>query len=732
MEDKADAPKASDGLLSAEDLVSMFESSEDATVTARQNAERDRDYVDNVQLTPEEIAALEKRKQPPIIINRIKRKVDFLKGYEQSQRIDPRALPRTPAHEEDANAVEQALRYVSDDQNMDFKRSAAWDNLIVEGMAGYRVGVKQGYDGVEIQIDRIPWDRMFYDPHSSAGDFSDAGFLGVVRWVDYDEAVAQYPDGADILEACLSSTQISDTYDDKPKFRVWADRKRRRVRICQIWVKRQEQWYWAEFTKGGILKSGPSPYHTDKGESDCELIFGSAYVNRENERYGLVREMIGPQDEINKRRSKALHLLNTSQIVAEDGAVQDVELARREAARPDGFIKLNPGGTDKFKFETRVDLATGHLQMLQEAKNEIDMMAGNIALQGNALQKSAASGKAIIASQQGGAMEIAPLMDALRHMDIRVFRAVWARIRQFWTAEKWVRVTDDERNIKWLGLNVDPMKLQMLQMQNPEAAQKIAGAVGNLAELDCDIIIDDTPDGLTPQLEQFQSLVELKKMDAMNELPFRAILMAMPNLKNKEQVLAAMDQAQQAAAQAAPQPNPLELKAQEIQLQAEMKMKELQVNAELKREEMIMDQRLQQEKMAADHEMQRQKMASDMEMERERCDAQTQMGLHKMKVESDTRRELAKQEADPTGEIGQVVQAVETLAQNVEALQTVVEDIADEISAESQIIRDETGRPAGVRKIRKSGRSSDMAIVRDEQTGSIIGARRAPQPNEAA
>ncbi|MCZ9335754.1 hypothetical protein, partial [Klebsiella pneumoniae] len=83
------------------------------------------------------------------------------------------------------------------------------------------------------------------------------------------------------------------------------------------------------------------------------------------------------------------------------------------------------------------------------------------ALQGNALQKSAASGKAIIASQQGGAMEIAPIMDALRDLDIRVYRKVWYRIRQFWTAEKWVRVTDDERNIKWLGLNVDPQRLEM-------------------------------------------------------------------------------------------------------------------------------------------------------------------------------------------------------------------------------------------------------------------------------
>jgi hypothetical protein len=550
-----------ESLIDVAQLVEYFEASEDSSYTARQNAERDRDYVNNIQYTAEELAAFAKRKQPPIVINRIKRKIDFLKGYEQSQRISPRALPRTPQHEQDADGCEQALRYVADDQRFDHKRSRVWDNLLVEGMGGYRVGVEQNAKGeIEVQIDTVPWDRMFYDPHSSAPDFSDAAYVGVVRWIDKDEALAQYPESKEIIEYTITSTSLSDTYDDKPKHKLWADAKRKRIRICQIWIKKQDKFYYAEFTKGGILKAGQSPYVNDKGESDCELIFGSAYINRDNDRYGIVREMIGPQDEINKRRSKALHLLNTNQVVAEQGAVRDVEKARREMARPDGWIEISPGYSDKINIQTRLDLATSHMSLLQEAKNEIDMMAGNIALQGNAAG-SAASGRAIIASQQGGAMEIAPILDALRDLDIRVFRAVWNRIRQFWNQEKWVRVTDDERNIKWLGLNVDPMQVQMLAMQNPEMSDKIAGAVSNIASLDVDIIIDDAPDGITPQLEQFQSLVELKKMDAMGELPFRAIVAAMPNLKNKDQVLAAMDQAKQ------PPQDPMAMQVQQMGLQ---------------------------------------------------------------------------------------------------------------------------------------------------------------------
>ena len=90
----------------------------------------------------------------------------------------------------------------------------------------------------------------------------------------------------------------------------------------------------------------------------------------------------------------------------------------------------------------------------------------------------------------------------------------------------------------------------MLAAQDPQAAQKIAGIVGNVAELDCDIIIDEAPDSLSPQLEQFQSLVELKKFDTEGEIPFKSIVRAAPNLKGKQAILNEMEQRSEQKAQA--------------------------------------------------------------------------------------------------------------------------------------------------------------------------------------
>jgi len=534
-----------DGMLDVGDLVRMFEDSEEATQEARGLAERDRDYYDNIQFTDEELVTLRKRGQPPVIDNRIKTKIDYLIGMEKSQRIKPRALPRTPAHEDDADGASQALDYVADTEDYNSKRSGVWRNLLIEGSGGISVAVEIGRDGPEIKLRRWSWDRMFADPHSAEADYSDAGYLGGVIWMDYDDALAQYPDGKDILDATMTErASLSQTYDDKPKFRVWADSKRRRVRIVQIWVKRDNQWYFAEFTKGGILKAGPSPYVDDKGESECEMIFQSAYVNRENERYGLVREMVSLQDAINKRSSKSLHLLSVAQTIYEDGAIEDIQTFRRERAKPDGTMKVAPGAlaNNQIKTDFQTDLAASHFQLLQDAKNSIDLKGPNATMMGDKAQgSSSASGRAIIASQQGGMIQLGDLMDNLRHLDKRVFRAIWSRIRQFWTGEKWIRVTDDERNVKWVAMNVDPRQIQMAMQQNPQMAEKIAGAIGNVAELDCDIIIDEVPDSTVPQLEQFQTLAELKKFDTGNEIPFRAIVAAVPNLKDRQAFLQMMD-----------------------------------------------------------------------------------------------------------------------------------------------------------------------------------------------
>lgn len=535
-------------------LVQWFESAEDASTDARKLAERDRDYYDNKQWTAEERATLEKRGQPALTYNRIKRKIDFMAGLEKRQRANPKAMPRTPMEEEAAAAFTDAIRYVVDDQKFNYQRSAVWKNMCVEGAGGYAVGFEQkpNYPGLCVTIRRVPWDRMFWDPHSSEADFSDAMYLGVVVWQDESEAKQTYannPDIEQILTDTFASISNTDTYDDKPKFDVWADKKRRRVRIVQMCFKPDgKTWYYAEFTKGGLLKGGISPYKTDDGETDCEFAFQSAYVDRDNNRYGPVREMIDPQDEQNKRRSKLLHLLSVRQLRIDPaaGAVADVEEARKELARADGVLQ---GAKDGIEILNNADQVAGQFQLLQQNTVELDTIGANSALLGE--QAGAPSGKAIQLNQSGGMVELGDLFDGLRHLDQRVFEKVAYRIKQGWTAEKWIRVTDDDSTVRFVGFN---------SQVNPEALPQNASVMSKpVAQVSVDIQIEDAPESISPTQENFNALVQLKQADPT--IPTEFLIEAIPGLRNRKKIEDALAQQRQ--------PDPMQEQAKQIALAGE-------------------------------------------------------------------------------------------------------------------------------------------------------------------
>jgi hypothetical protein len=538
-----------------ETLIQWFEAAEEASQDARKASERDRDYYDHKQLTASELAELEKRGQPDVIINRIQPKINYLIGYEASNRTDPRAFPRTPADEEASEAATDGLRYYEDAADLKTMFSLAWECMLIEGYGGLELVIEEGARGDrELKAVAWDWDRLFYDPHSRKPDFSDARYLGGVIWLDVEDAKERWPSAAEAIETTLNERTLSQTYDDRPAWQQWSTSgKRKRIRIVQMYHKEGGQWMHCTFTKGGKLESISVPFRDQDGRSWCPMFLQSAFVNRKNERYGLVRSMISVQDEINKRRSKALHRLSQRQVRSERGAVDDVELAKRELAKPDGWVETNPG----FEFEllNQNDQLAAELQMLQEAKNEIELMGPNSALQGK--DEDAPSGRAILANQQGGQTEITLLIDRHRHLKRRVYEGCWNLIRQYKDEEWWVRVTDDEKKARFVGFNrpvrmiedlakraeqsgvpQDQFQAQIEQLMATDqvAAQRLQSVVrveNQPSRMFMDITIEDVPDVANVAEEQFQALVKLAPAVVF---PPKVYLKA-SSLRNKDELI---------------------------------------------------------------------------------------------------------------------------------------------------------------------------------------------------
>jgi hypothetical protein len=507
------------------DAVRRFDAAEDASQDARVEAEKARDYYDGRQLDEAQIAALKKRKQPIVIENLIGPKVDYLCGLERQSRTDPKAYPRTAKHSQDADAATDAIRFVSDVEDYPIKRSAVFQHLLVEGYGAVEIGAEERRGQIDPTIKLIDWDRLYYDPHSCRPDFSDAYYLGYVTWMDLDDAKRTWPDKADILEATFNAgaSSVDETYDDKPKWKSWVEPRRRRVRICTEYCRQSGQWMRSVFTLSGELEeAAPSPFLDDEGRPECALIFQSAYVDRDNDRYGIVRRYITLQDEVNKRRSKFLHLANSRPLRVDPASGMSAEQARAEFNRPDGVLVAGQGEIEDL---TSLNMASGHFSLLAEAKEAINAVGPNAAMQGR--EGAGQSGRAILALQQGGMVEMAPLLDALRHFNIRVYRAIWNRIRQFWTSERWVRVTDEEANVRFVGLNTTRGNIALMKLKtaleegelDKQTAQQYAMQIQQdpsmmlpanpVAEIEIDIELDEVQDTVTAQFEQFDQLATM-------------------------------------------------------------------------------------------------------------------------------------------------------------------------------------------------------------------------------
>lgn len=577
-------------------FIRMFEESEEQGREERERAERDRDYYDGFQWTHDEAATLEDRGQPVVAFNLIQRKVDFLSGLEKQSRKDPKAFPRNPGDEGAARAATDALRYVCDDSMWDEVRSEAWENIIVEGTGAVMVGAAKGRQGIDPTLVHIPWDRLFWDPHSRRADFSDAAYLGIVTWYDVADAKGLWGESEAIIDAAWNSGKDSRTFDDKPTDKLWADYNRKRVRVVEVFYKAGSAWMTCTMTRAGFLSPpAPSPYLDEEGQPENPIKAISLRVDRKNKRYGDVRVMIDPQDELNKRHSKALHLITMSQTRVSPASGMDAEQVRRERAKPDGIFT---GEKEDFDFVPTNDMAVGNLNLMQHATDFINGLGANAALQGK--NEADMSGRAILAQQQGGMVEIARSMDRLRSLSLAVYRAVWNRVRQYWDAERWIRVTDDDRNLRFVGLN-QPITLEMLAQEvmegDQEAMAKAARLVGQdvlqaalqgdqqamaylgefvrqfgkqvveirnaVNEIDIDITIDEGMDTPTVQAEQFDTLVKMVPNMFPQGMPppVLEMLIEASSLRDKDKLLQILDDLSAPA-----QPDPMEEQVKQLQL----------------------------------------------------------------------------------------------------------------------------------------------------------------------
>ena len=476
-----------------------------------------RRYYHSVQLTSGQRQVLRDRHQPEQIWNRIAPKINGIVGIIERNRADPKAEGRDPKSEAGAEIATQSIRYVLDANQ--FKDSVNPNLLMqagIEGIAGVQCVLQQGDKGdPDLGLHRVIGDEYFYDPKSYQFNFKDSRFEGIAKWLELDAAIEIFPGKRDDLEGLFQGDSDLTTNPDREI--KWIISTSKRLRMVEHWYKHKGKWRWAFYCANTLLDQGVSPFFNEKGETESSFEMFSAAIDQDGDRYSFVRNFKGPQDALNQGKSKTLALANARQLILEKGAVDDVETARREAARHDGVIEVNPG--KKFEIKDPQSNIQTFAAFTDDAKKEFDGFANaNLASLGGP-GVAQLSGKALEILREPGMAELGPFVLGHRAFKLGLYRKIWNAVQRHWTAERWIRVNSNDKIAQFIQLN----GVDLDQWGRPT----IVNAVG---ALDVNIVLDQGPD-ITSMMEETYDML---KGYPPGTFPPQVLIEMNPNLPRSE------------------------------------------------------------------------------------------------------------------------------------------------------------------------------------------------------
>lgn len=465
----------------------------------------DEDYYDNIQWSEEEAAALKERGQAPIVYNVIAQTINWVIGSEKRGRTDFKILPREKEDTKPAELKTKLLKYLSDVNRLPFARSRAFEDAIKVGIGWLEDGAQDEDDGEPLYSRYESWRNILFDSASTELDMSDARYVFRSKWVDLDVAKALFPGREAQLDDSVVDASMYGSFDmvdgdvpmdfqefDRTNYsvaRTLVTHKRKRVRLIECEYRTPET---VQRLKGGVHKGeiydekdprhvaavqsgtsvvasktmmrvrvahmtvkhllweGPSPYRHNRFRFTPIWCYRRG---RDNLPYGMIRSIRDIQDDVNKRASKALHILSANKVIMDEGALPDgvtLDEFAEEVARPDAIIVKRQG--KELVLNAERDLAAPHLELMSRGINMIQQVGGvTDELLGRTT--NAVSGVAVEKRQEQGSLATNKPFDNLRLAAQMQGELQLSLLEQFCSAQKAFRITNERGSPEFIQLN---------------------------------------------------------------------------------------------------------------------------------------------------------------------------------------------------------------------------------------------------------------------------------------
>lgn len=538
-------------------------------------------YFEGEQWDATDLSVLKSQRRPALTINKIISTISNVMGEQIFNRTEISFKPRNgDANEEIAQALTKVFMYISDNNHLPWVRSDIFTDGIITGRGFYDVRM-DFYDNLrgEVRVKRLNPKNVLLDPDAEDYNPDEWSDVIVTKWLSlqqieliYGKAVAEqiqnssgtvtYPYGYDILDnerdrfgtprsiytdahtpnflwntrwirvlerqykvldriehfVDIDTGELSPVPGDwdRDKIKQYLDNNQRSVVIKKLAYK----YKWCVIAGTVLVHEADSPYN------HLTVVPFFPYL-RNGRTIGLVENLLGPQELLNKVSSQELHVVNTSANSGwkvKSGALRNMSISELEQRGAQTGLVLELEDVDAADKILPNTVPTGLDRISFKAEEHIKSISGvTDYMTGQAREDVAA--KAVKLNQQVGRTGQVPVMDSLVRSDTILARNVLDLVQGFMTAPQILRVTTDR-----ITGETSP-----LELNQPLPDGRI---LNDLTIGDYDVVVSTQPERDTFEDSQFEQAVRLK-LEAGVAIP-DDVIVAASRLKDKSEIVRRM------------------------------------------------------------------------------------------------------------------------------------------------------------------------------------------------
>lgn len=532
------------------------------------------------QWSPEDLAKLRMARRPALTINKIISTISNVMGEQIFNRSEISYRPRSGAPESNAEILNKVYSQISDVSQLNWKRSDMFADGIItsRGFLDVRMDFSESLTG-KVCIDNMNPKNVLIDPDAEDYDPDTWNEVMTTKWVTIDDiemlygkdeadwlrnkSESYFPFGYDSIEVTrdMFGDRMSVNYTGGVGDYLNAVMRKHRLIERQHKVLDRQQHFVDP--RSGLMRPVPTEWDRNriamvKQQFGFEVIpklvkrirwtvisdnvvlhdNWSPYKHftivpyfpyfRRGRTVGLVENLLGSQELLNKASSQELHVINTtanSGWKVKTGTLTNMSVEELEARGAEtGLVIETNGDPDKDIVKiTPNQVPTGLDRITYKAEEHIKTIS-NVPDSVMGQDRADVAAKAIQQKRQAASTNQAKPLDSLVRTDFILARNIVDLIQTFWTEEQVLTVTNDRATGATEQLTINQI--------TPE------GQVLNDVTLgEYDVVVTSVPVRETLEDSQFDQAVAMRELSI--GIPDEVLIMS-SRLQNKKEILAKM------------------------------------------------------------------------------------------------------------------------------------------------------------------------------------------------